>query len=406
LSSDDGYLTELRSDPGRGLLERAVSALEVGEDPVRLTTRLRTEHADAGLVSAALDQAGLRVRARAKFGDSAAWMFFTAAGLEQATRPDVAAHRAARFAALEPGRTVDLCCGIGSDLIALAQAGSGRIAGVDHDPYTVAVARANVEAARLGPGVTAVVGDATRTDLSPVDAAFIDPGRRSRAGRRTFDPRAYSPPFAFVEELAATVRATCAKLAPGFPHDLLPDGSEAEWVSSHGDVTELALWFGPLAGTGTRRRATLLPAGVTVTDADPSSTVVGRLPTPGEFVHEPDGAVVRAGLVGTVVAHLDGRLMDAGIAYVVTGSNRSSPFTRSYRVLDVMPFQLKRLRAHLRSTGAGDVVVKKRGNAIDPELLRSRLRLDGDGPTRTLLLTRVGSDPIVIIADAVTRPLG
>ena len=32
------------------------------------------------------------------------------------------------------------------------------------------------------------------------------------------------------------------KVAPGIPHELVPDGVEAEWVSDHGEVKEAALW--------------------------------------------------------------------------------------------------------------------------------------------------------------------
>ena len=115
-------------------------------------------------------------------------------------------------------------------------------------------------------------------------------------------------------------------------------------------------------------------------------------------MHEPDGAVVRAGLVAEVAASLRGWLLDPAIAYVSTDDDVVSPFTRRYAVDAVLPFQLKRLRAALRERDAGDVVVKKRGSAVDPEELRRRLRLDGAGPTWTVLLTRVGSAPIVILA--------
>ena len=64
----------------------------------------------------------------------------------------------------------------------------------------------------------------------------------------------------------------------------------------------------------------------------------------------------------------------------------------------MLPFQLKRLRAALRERGAGDVVVKKRGSAVDPDELRRRLRLDGDGPTWTVLLTRIGADPVAVLS--------
>ena len=106
--------------------------------------------------------------------------------------------------------------------------------------------------------------DVTATDLAGVDAAFVDPARRSSTGR-ALDPRSWSPPFPFVLELAGRVPATGAKLAPGVPHGVLPLDAEAEWVSDGGDVVECALWCGPLATAGVRRRATLLPSGATLT---------------------------------------------------------------------------------------------------------------------------------------------
>src|SRR5690606_35975959 len=81
---------------------------------VALATSLRRNH-PADLVAAALTQAELRRRARAKFGADADSMYFTPDGLEQATRASVAAHRARRFAGLGPASVVDLGCGIGGD---------------------------------------------------------------------------------------------------------------------------------------------------------------------------------------------------------------------------------------------------------------------------------------------------
>jgi hypothetical protein len=50
-------------------------------------------------------------------------MFFTRAGLEQATRTIVAGRRAARLAAAGVATLADLGCGIGSDALAAARAG-------------------------------------------------------------------------------------------------------------------------------------------------------------------------------------------------------------------------------------------------------------------------------------------
>jgi hypothetical protein len=271
------------------------------------------------------------------------------------------------------------------------------VVGVERDPLTAAVAQANLEVLGLAERASVVVGDVLATDVSPYDAAFLDPARRSSSGRRTFDPAAYSPSFAFALDLARRVPATAVKVAPGIPHDLVPAGAEAEWVSDGGHVKEAALWFGGLADQGVRRRATLLPSGATLTE----DSTLGPPPVaePGRYLHEPDGAVVRAGLVAEAAAGLDGWLLDPAIAYVSTDSEARSAFTKRYAVEVVVPFQLKRLRALLRERGVGDVVVKKRGTAVEPEELRRRLKLDGTGPMRTLVLTRVGDQPIVLLCD-------
>ena len=68
-------------------------------------------------------QALLRRRARTKFGPRADSLFFTTAGLEQASRCPAAAWRAHRLAEAGVRRVADLGCGIGADALAFAAAG-------------------------------------------------------------------------------------------------------------------------------------------------------------------------------------------------------------------------------------------------------------------------------------------
>jgi SAM-dependent methyltransferase len=373
---------------GRRLLERLPPYDPAGV--LALTEALRREGYDEVLVSAALTQARLRARARPKLGAQAGRLFLTEDGLQQATRPAVAARHAQRYVAAGAGSVLDLCCGIGGDLLAMADAGL-RVTGVDRDPLTCAVAAANL--AELGLSARAEVrcADVAGVPLAGAQAVFVDPARRTARGR-TFDPRAYSPPFDTVLATAADVPATGAKLAPGIPHAVLPAGSEAEWVSVDGDVVECGLWFGPLAGPAPRR-ATLLPSGVTVTGDGTARAPVGPVRT---WLHEPDGAVIRAGLVAEVAGPIGGTLLDPSIAYFTTDSEVASPFTTAYEVVDVMPFSLKRLRSLLRSRGVGRLTVKKRGSAVEPEVLRRQLRLRGDEEA-TVVLTRVAGAPTVLL---------
>jgi SAM-dependent methyltransferase len=368
----------LLTDAGQVLLARAG---EVDGDPLHVQDVLRRE-ASAEHVAAALTQVGLRRRAEVKLGPSAARMYFTPDGLEQATRLAVARHRTGRLTAFEARTLVDLGCGIGGDLVVAAEAGITCV-GVDLDPLRVAVAEANLAALGL-PGAVSVA-DATRLDTSPFDVAYADPARRTGAGR-TFRVEDWTPPWSFVETLLE--RDACVKVAPGIPHDLVPAGVEAEWVSDHGDVKEAALWAGRLATT--ERRATVIGDGglATLTDEDdPGPEAVGVRDV-GAYLYEPDGAVVRAGLVTAVAAGVGGGLVDEHIAYVTADASFRSPFARGYRVVEELPYREKQLKAALRERGVGRLTIKKRGVDVVPEQLRKRLAPSGDGEA-TIVLTRV-----------------
>jgi hypothetical protein len=370
---------------------QAAAALPDG-DPLAAASALRAAGFPADLAAAALTQVALRRRAVAKFGDDAAVMHFTRAGLEQATRGSVAARRAARLAAAGATRIADLGCGIGADTIAFARAGL-RVHAVDAAPETAAAAAANVLALGLAPGVLVEARDATAVPLDDVDAVFCDPARRTSGGRRVFDPRSYSPPWDFVVGLASRVPMTVLKLAPGIDHALLPPGAEGEWVSVDGDVVEAAAWCGPLATAP--RRATLLRGAdvVSLTGSGEASAHVGPV---GNFVYDPDGAVVRSHLVAEFAATVDGVIADPTIAYVHTASPVPTPFGRCYEVLDQLPVAVKRLRAALRTLDVGSLTILKRGSALDVEELRRSLRLSGTRAA-VIALTRVAGAPAVLL---------
>ncbi|MFI8102343.1 methyltransferase domain-containing protein [Streptomyces sp. NPDC086023] len=399
--ADNGPVNDLDSfaalltDEGRALLDSLRDY-----DPAKelaTATRLRRDH-PAELVSAALGQARLRQRAVAKFGAEDAYrMYFTPGGVEMATRATVAAYRAERFAALGVRSLADLCCGIGGDALALARAGI-RVLAVDRDPLTCAVARANAAALDLSELIEVREADVTEVDTTGYDAVFLDPARRGGRGR-TFDPEAYSPPLSWAVTAARTARHAAIKIAPGIPHEAVPAEAEAEWISDGGDVKEAVLWFGTGPGSV---RATLLPGGTSLRTADP-------LPDPqpgpvGRYLYEPDGAVIRAHLVAEVAAELDGRLIDPTIAYVTADELRPTPYATAYEITDVMPFNLKKLKALLREREVGILTVKKRGSAVEPEELRKKVKPQGPN-SATVFLTRVAGAPSVLIgAPAPARP--
>jgi len=345
------------------------------ESDLALGTRLRREH-PAELVAAAVSQARLRERAVRKLGHDAVRMYFTPDALEQATRAPVARLRAERLVRLGVEAVVDLGCGVGGDLVAFARAGL-RVRGVERDPLRAAMARANLQV--LGLGGEVVEADAVDVRPAPGEVPFLDPARRDARGR-VFDPTAMTPSWSVVT--GHLTGPAVVKTMPGIPHALVPDGVEAQWVSDGGDLVEACLWGPGLASAP--RRATALPSGAELTGAgEPGG--VGEV---GGWLHEPDDAVIRAGLVGELATRMGGRLLDPHLAYVTTDDESSDLLTRSFRVVAELPHREKPLRAELVARDVGMLTVKKRGVDVVPEQLVRRMRLTGSTPA-ILVLARV-----------------
>ncbi len=345
------------------------------ESDLALGTRLCRDH-PAELVAAAVTQNHLRRLAVPKFGPESALLFFTHDALEQATRSTVARARARRLKAAGTTAVVDLGCGIGGDLVAFARAGL-RVRGVERDPVRAAIARANL-------GALGLDGEVIEADLADVqprsdEVPFLDPARRDGHGR-VFDPASMTPSWDVVSRYLRW--PAVVKTLPGLPHSLLPEGVEAQWVSDGGDLVEACLW-GPGLATAPRR-ATALPSGAEIVGFGDR----GQVGEVGGWLHEPDDAVIRAGLVGELASRMSGRLVDAHLAYVTTDEKSTDPLARSFRVVEELPYREKPMRAALAARDVGTLTVKKRGVDIVPDQLVKRLKLKGSQPG-TVILARI-----------------
>ena len=390
-------LTALLTSEGLRLLDE-VSPQESTADVARTVSRLRAAGHSPELVSAIVGQSRLRVKARAKFGDFAERMLFTRAGLEQATRLAVAARHAGRYRDAGIESVADLGCGIGGDALGLAALGI-RVTAIDADEVTAAIAAYNL--APFGDAVTVRQGLAEETDLTGVDGVWLDPARRTAGHSETarVRPEDYSPPLDWAFDLAGRV-PTGIKLGPGLDRAMIPDDLEAQWVSADGSTVELVLWSGRLARDRVRRAALVMrgdAAWELTSAADAPDEPVRPL---GAFVHEPDGAVIRARLIGDVARSLEAGMLADQIAYLTSDTALTSPFVASFRVREVLPAETRSLSRALRERGIGRLEIKKRGVDIDPAALRTALKLRGDG-SATLILTRIGAKRLAILADRV-----
>ncbi|MCW2742376.1 MAG: hypothetical protein JWR45_2798 [Blastococcus sp.] len=396
-------LTWLRTAEGAAALALAGRLHANGTALLPGLARLRAE-VGAEHAGPAWELARLRARARPVFGVDADVLLLTADTLEQAGRPQLAARRAARLLADGAGTAADLGCAAGTDTLALARAGATVVA-VDRDPVARALTAANAEALGLTDRVRVIEGDvldlvagATGGRVAGCDAAVLDPARRA-GGRRQLDPDHWSPPWSTVTALLDRVPTAVVKVAPGLDHDRVPAGVEAEWVSVGGSIVEALLWG--TAVSRTWRRATLVrgPEVLELTgDDDPGPAPTGPVRA---WLHEPDAALIRSGLMSLVAADLGATLVDPTIAYLTSDARTDSPWVSSYRIREVLPFNLKKLRALLRNRGIGRVVVKKRGSPIEPEALARQLRGPGSD-SAVVVVTRVAGAPTVLVCDALS----
>ncbi|MFI5718080.1 class I SAM-dependent methyltransferase [Nocardia sp. NPDC051750] len=389
-AADIAYLA---SPPGVAALAEVAELELTSASQLRDVAAVRRTHGDRA--SALIETVRLRRRAAVKLSGAQHWLF-TDDALQQATPTRVARHRARRLA----GRDVhDVTCSIGAELAELVRV-CPRVVGSDLDPIRLAIAQHNVrdagavaenaaevgESGLQGPMGTILLAQADALVPCTSGTAIIaDPARRA-GGRRTHDPSALQPPLPDLLDAYAG-RDLAVKCAPGLDFDLLAWAGEVEVVSLDGAVREACLWSPGLGEPGVTRRATVLTGAdgvTTLTDADPDD-IPER--APGEWIIDPDGAVVRAGLVRHYAARHGLWQLDSRIAYL-TG-DRVPDGMRGFRIIDRLDVREKTLRTELRRRDCGALEILVRGVDVDPDALRRRLKPSGSEPY-TLVITRIG----------------
>lgn len=400
--SDPGPLL---SAAGRELLDQLAGEDVTPDRALTLSAALRGTYPPE-LVAAALTQQALRVAARAKFS-RADQMLFTRAGLEQASSELTARHAAERFT----GATVvaDLCCGIGGNLVALAGGAhkpeevhdhERRVVGIDADLTSLEFARHNVRVCATSARASFACADVRTVSLTGIDAVFIDPARRH--GQRRLPPGAYQPPLDWCLRLAGPVQRVGIKAAPGLRRDLVPPGWETEFVAVGRDLKEALLWSPDLATEGVTSRATVLPAGDTLTSAGPEPSLPPVLVAPpGGYLLDPSPAVTRAGLVAELARLTGSWQIDPMIAFLSCDEPLRTPFARTLQVLESAPWHEKRFARRLRELGIGSADIRRRGLAGDVAQIHGRLGLRGDGAA-TIVLTRVADRPWGLICGPIS----
>lgn len=381
------------SDSALALIDQLSFELETKTELAIITARQK-QGVDPELVRFALEQAVLRKRAEKKFGSRTTHMLFTESGLEQATRHSVAAWHTSLFKSAGVNSVTDIGCGLGADSMAFADARLKVLAIENHRPAYLA-ARHN-----LAPFDTAqVLFESAEVVRAETDALYLDPARREqkRTGKHhvRLEPEDFSPSLDLAFSLARK-HPTLIKLAPGFPHELIPQDMEVNWVSEHGDLVEVLLRSGSLGNPGSRK-AIMLNGSIQEFEGVETEAQVRPV---GSFLFEPDSSLIRSHLLADFANQNKLGLISSGIAYLTSDQDCESPWLRRYRVKAILPLKDKEIRNYCSSNQIGTLEIKKRGVDITPEQLRPKLRLKGTGAA-TLVLTKVGSARQAIVCEPI-----
>jgi len=406
----------LLSEAGREALDELTQTAIGPANELKLISSLRKRF-DMASTAALIEAAQARQRAAQQHKyTNASQMFFTRDGLEQSSGEAIANYRTKRFVDTMPAaaKIADLCCGIGGDTIALAR--HFDVTGFDLDQTRLQLARANAQVCGVQDKLTVKLANVTSFDglaectvngkssggqstTVKYDGVFFDPGRRDKSGKRIYDPERYSPPLSTIRNWLGKVSGTAIKVSPGIDYEQLRAAGldfEVEIISQAGEVKEAVLWLGAFKSPDIARRATLLGDN-TISLNDKHGIPDLPVTAPRSYIHEPDGAIIRAGLVGLLGEPLAATKIDPDIAYLTGDKPSTDTRARSFAVLDSMPFNLKKLKARLQQLKCGRVVVKKRGSPLSPEELIKALSIKGDGQELTVILTHLNGTHSAII---------
>ncbi|SMP62276.1 Methyltransferase domain-containing protein [Neorhodopirellula lusitana] len=386
------------------------------DDLSRLTAeddsrRLQGEYTSSQ-VAVLRDIASLQTKAKRTFApnensDRAWWV--TRAGLQQSTQSAVAELKASWFG---DAPVADICCGLGSDLIALAN--RGPVTGIDINPDVLSFAAANARTALTADklaGVKLVQADVTdsevRSLIGDAELLHIDPDRRAGGTRHTLADDLV-PNWQRVTELIAGCDGAVIKLAPAtqFEGDRASSGNHESstptassdfhrlWIATGGSVREQTLVCGKIMASDWMQQHQITAGGRSAVCIRDNRTHVytyhgnlnERAPTsgPGGYLIDPDASIRAAGLTEAFANEIGASVVHQPSGFLTADDlDKLTPFAElasSAKVLETVGCDERKLKRAFRSLGAFPDVIKVRGADIDPSRLAKRLRPCGELP--------------------------
>lgn len=384
MSHDKSLPMPLQIEAVNGAIEQItdIHAQNPTLDPAAMVLRLRktSPALDKEVLSLAVETFFARLRATEKLGIWAEKGFFSTALLEQATREPISRYRARFFDGLQ--HVLEIGTGTGADTAALARV-AAHVTTVEKDPVRARLAVENLQLQGIS-NYSIVVGEVEQVlmdlDLSLFDGLYADPARRDQHGTRVKSASDYFPSLDYLLELTVgKVRAI--KVSPG----LFIDPPTPEWkrlfLGTGNECLEQTLLY----GTNTS------DSSIYLADIECGWTPAYRyspLPSPDAirgYISEAHALVNRSQRLSYFFAEHAISQLAPDIAYGVSEHPpQQTPLLDSFRILNVLPYSLPKLKRTLHAHGwTNRTELKKRNSSVNLESLRRALGLPAHNHTRT-----------------------
>ncbi|MDX1925484.1 MAG: hypothetical protein SFV81_03135 [Pirellulaceae bacterium] len=367
------------------------------------------------------EQADLRRRASIRFPDPQKWLW-TTRSLAQASDWWCASFKASLYPA--EVHVTDGCCGAGVDLVALAKRGPAT--GIDRDPALVALANANLAAHDLP--LSAIAGDLPQ-DLSNCfnrDAGWLhlDPDRRATNSmdRRLRKSEDFSPSLSESLDMMRNASGAILKLAPATVIEPQIETSLQNelgltrcWLGNLGECRQQLLVTGelvrgdsaiggPSVNSQVNFRAAVLCEPQANANSNNAEVICGPFQEtcagvyePGRYIYDCHPVLHAAQLQMTWADANGAQPLGTSQGYFTSDLAVESAWAQRFEVVEVLPWDQRRVRRWLRENQIGEVEVKKRLLQLDANEHQRALRGAGEAKI-TLLITRLGERVRAIVA--------
>ncbi len=373
-------------------------------DALKLQNALRKEFSFDRAVAIA-QQVLLNEKIKQKFPDYP-FLLSTEKGIQQATDQAIAQYKSKIIASQVSSDDlsfVDMCCGIGGDLISFNK--QLPCTGIDSDPITAAFAQTNCQLAGINSDVFCL--DVETLNASDCTLVHIDPDRRP-ADKRTINPLFFKPSLSFLASLIYSVKQVVVKSAPGMIiHSSWLNMAQWEWIEHNGECKQSLGWYGfPDRPAGMLRATIVHDGGGYDTYSAPVSiprnahqfsngkfltlstynkTITEEAPVTCKYIYAPAPSLSVSGLIPAFCEQYGLEELSPG-GYLGADVKIDSPFLSAFEIVEVFPISTKVVKQALKQRGIEHIVIKKRGATIKPEDYLRKIGLDNNAPPNAPVL--------------------